>query len=152
MDTMAKGGEMTAVEILAALRAFVEQRPGFDPANYYGAPGAYRADARRAQQQRRDALVMIGALETCAEYDGADIGDRLRDVLTRGSRLTLKDGRLDYCVGQYWPTEYRAGVCRAVSAVLWARQADSMTDPTGDSVRASMRRNFGRGIASRWFR
>lgn len=161
----------TLRELCDLLRAFICQRPGFDPANYYGAPGAYRADSRTAQQHRRDALTMLAVFEPKDWTHSASLErDRaaLFNALERGGRLTLKrdaDGawRLDYCTGQYWPTEYRAGACRVLASALWDIQREAIKDDAasagriienrsaGDRLRASFKRWFGAGIASRWF-
>jgi hypothetical protein len=78
---------------------------------------------------------------------------------------------IDYCTGQYWPTEYRKATCAVLSQAIWAwTSAHAMPAPTlhhnsetgetvqrfkglrvGDYLRASFRREFGRGMASRWF-
>jgi hypothetical protein len=81
---------------------------------------------------------------------------------------------LDYCTGQYWPTEYRRAACAVLASALWAYKRDRcMPDPitrgdtptyllrgngkspdavnAGTWLRSSFRRDFGRGIANRWF-
>jgi hypothetical protein len=75
-------------------------------------------------------------------------------------------GRLDYCTGQYWPTEYRRAVCAVMASALWEhtrehcmpKKKDGPGGPAlydgktaGDFIRARFRKEFGRGIASRWF-
>jgi hypothetical protein len=86
--------------------------------------------------------------------------------------------RISYCTGQYWPTEYRAAVCAVLASALWAwTRGHAMPKPfknigtgdaewyafkatpgtlpkplsAGDWLRAHFAREFGRGIASRWF-
>jgi hypothetical protein len=78
---------------------------------------------------------------------------------------------VDYCTGQYFPTEYRKAVCAVLSQAIWNwTSAHAMPAPTlhhnsetgetvqrfkglrvGDYLRASFKREFGRGMASRWF-
>lgn len=83
---------------------------------------------------------------------------------------------LNYCTGQYWPTEYRRAACAVLAAALWAYKREKcMPEPNGkinhytdagelvsehdsiqgktpgDWLRSSFRREFGRGIANRWF-
>lgn len=84
---------------------------------------------------------------------------------------------LDYCTGQYWPTEYRAAACAVLAAALWDyKRSKCMPAPfkvygsdhdwyafktsagglpkpvsAGDWLRSSFRRDFGRSIQSRWF-
>ena len=72
-------------------------------------------------------------------------------------RLSIveNDGKvtIDYCTGQYWPTEYRAVVCAVLASALWEYHLPDIqnTDNKGDAIRAKFRRMFGRGIQSRWF-
>ncbi len=134
---------MNTPELKAALRAFVAQRPGFDYHNYATA-SAYRADQRKAAQQKADALALISAYP-----DDAD-PRFLVGVLSSGNRLSLEGGQLDYTPGQYWCIEYRAAVCRAVSdalrALSWAQSQERLAE-----TRKRMARIVGRGCANRWF-
>ena len=157
---------LTRAELLQRLERFVAQRPGFDFANY-GDSASYRADARIATRQLNDARAMLAAISWRESIDSAAI----RAALRSGGRLTLQDdGALDYCAGQYWPTEYRAGVCRVLASILWDYWRDNMPKDRndagnipgpnrfggamspGDYLRRTARAELGRSIASRWFR
>lgn len=82
--------------------------------------------------------------------------------------------KLVYCTGQYWPTEYRKAACAVLAAALWGAARADMPAPDGrkikhthgtftnefdsvegltpgDWLRRYFRREYGRGIASRWF-
>jgi len=83
--------------------------------------------------------------------------------------------RLSYCTGQYWPTEYRKAACAVLAQALWIAARADMPAPDpgkkitktfgpftnehdsiegltpGDWMHRHFRREFGRGIASRWF-
>lgn len=134
---------MNTQEIKSALRAFVAQRPGFDYRNYNTA-SAYRADQKRAMRDKADALALINAFP-----DDAD-PRFLVGVLSSGNRLSLEGGQLEYTAGQYYCTEYRAAVCRAVSdalrALSWAQSQERLAE-----TRKRMARIVGRGCANRWF-
>ena len=134
---------MNTPELKALLRAFVAQRPGFDYRNY-GTVSAYRADQKRAMRDKADALALISAYP-----DDAD-SRFLTDALRSGNRLSLEGGQLEYTAGQYYCTEYRAAVCRAVSdalhAHLYSHEKQSL-----QTVRQRMARIVGRGCANRWF-
>lgn len=146
---------MTRTQILHALDAFVESRPGFDPANYAGAPGAYRADYRRAYQHLRDARELLRAVTWRDSIDA--------DALTRAKhhRIDFRPSQsgntveVDYCTGQYFPTEYRAAVCHTLVSALWDywRAFPNVRDSgrTADQIRDMARRELGRSIARRWF-
>lgn len=147
--------------ICDALAAFIRQRPGFDYSNY-GDAASYRADSRRASLQKRDAETLLQAVrwrdsisgadileaarggrltivphDTCGACDGSGIGAIIanRDGTTRNVPC---DGeinvRIDYCTGQYFPTGFRAGVCRVLSSALWNWQRESMPAPYAHRV------------------
>lgn len=79
--------------------------------------------------------------------------------------------RVKYCTGQYFPTEYRKAACGVLARALWdwtrehampapiAKSGDHTYYPmvpgkllsAGDWLRANFVREFGRGIASRYF-
>lgn len=126
--------------------AFICQRPGFDPANYHNV-ASYRADYRRALKDRDDALELLNYVDL---RDGITV-DRIVEQL-RSGRLTLTPaGQLDYCTGQYFPTEYRAAACRTLAGVIWAWLRDNAPTRNGDELRAAARRELGARLARRWF-
>ena len=134
---------MNTPELKALLRAFVAQRPGFEHGNY-NTLSAYRADQRRAMNDKADALALISAYP-----DDAD-PRFLVGALSSGNRLSLEGDQLEYTAGQYYCTEYRAAVCRAVSDALrslsWAQSQERLAE-----TRKRMARIVGRGCANRWF-
>lgn len=130
--------------ICDALATFIRSRPGFDPHNY-GDAASYRADVRRAARQKRDAETMLAAVRRRDSITGADLIEA-----ARGGRLTIEATRveypnelpnpygyrvrIDYCAGQYYPTEYRAGVCRVLANALWNYARDNMPAPYAHRV------------------
>lgn len=164
---------LTKEHILIALRTWINQRPGLEFGNY-GELSSYRSELRSITKDRRDALELLGAVA-------------LRDLITAehllaafprafSGRLTITEddkgrARLDYCTGQYWPTEYRKAACAVLASVLWnyVREGcmpkgelhhNSETGETleryngmraGDFIRHHFRREFGRSIQQRWF-
>lgn len=137
--------------ILAALRAWIAQRPGFDSRNYEAS--GYRADCRTVARQRRDALAMLRFVELSGSITGEMLADSFRHSFS--GRLSWNGVRLDYCIGQYWPTEYRAAAASVLAGAIWAWLRDECCpkdeEYKGDWIRSAARRNFGRAIASRWF-
>lgn len=147
--------------ICDALAAFIRQRPGFEFCNY-GDAASYRADSRRASLQKRDAETLLQAVRWRDSISGADLieaarGGRLTitphdtcgacDGSGVGVIIANRDGsarnvpcdgeinvRIDYCAGQYWPTEFRAGACRVLSSALWNWQRESMPAPYAHRV------------------
>ena len=137
--------------ILSALRSWISQRPGFEPGNYDAA--GYRADCRRVAKQRRDALEMLRFVELSGSITGPALNAAFHDAFS--GRLSWNGVRLSYCAGQYWPTEYRAAACAVLASAIWAWFRDECCphdeENKGDWIRSAARRNFGRGLASRWF-
>jgi hypothetical protein len=145
-------------KILAALSAFVAQRPGLEPGNYGDWP-SYRAELRGIIQDRHDAyrlLRQVELMETSIPLEAIEAALAGRGRL---SMSTKANGAIsiDYCTGQYFPTEYRAAVARLCSGLIWDAARENMVPsgegPTnaGDYLRNKFRREFGRRIANRYF-
>jgi hypothetical protein len=164
---------------VAALEAFIHQRPNLEPGNYISSGWdeegrkAYRLEARRITRDLNDARMLLsqvtGRTFTKAEWDIA--------FTAYSGRLSWDGTTLDYCIGQYWPTEYRASVCAVLAYLLWcdcrnrsinepfaghywpnaARDWQKETDwsdmSSGEHHRrlSHFRRLFGRGLVHRWF-
>jgi hypothetical protein len=108
-----------AAPLLIKLASYAAQRPGLDFRDY-GDVSAYRSDARKITRQF---AACGGAIQQAYALEVTD-GDLIE--ATRGDRLTIIDGAVDYVTGQYWPTEYRAAVARVVNRacrIAAARQA-----------------------------
>lgn len=163
--------------ILTMLGNFIRSRPGLDFANY-GDVSLYRSEARSIAMDKRHAETLLSAV-TWREGIDADALVRAASSAFSG-RLNITerdDGRvaLDYCTGQYYPTEYRKAACAVLASALWDYTREhAMPAPTyiqhgsasdtpmrtearydglsaGDWLRRYFRREFGRTIASRYF-
>jgi hypothetical protein len=146
--------------LLALLYTFINKRPGLEFDNY-GDRTAYRSEIRSITRQRADARRLLAAVVRRDSITAADI------IAAFNGRLTLGTNKgklcLDYCTGQYWPIEYRAAVARLAASLLWGYWrdcADASRDIGADQagvpnvahyIRKTAKREFGRGIASRWF-
>ena len=132
--------------IFSALYAWIHQRPGLDPGNYDRA--SYAAEMRQIGRDLRDARTLIRAVELSSVTAAA-----LREAFERAfsGRLSWDGKKLGYCTGQYWPTEYRKAAAAVAARALWAHRAEDYKPGEGLKMRAAFRREFGRGIASRWF-
>lgn len=104
----------TKSELIAALRAFVAQRPGIEPGNY-GSLSDYRREAREITAQRDDALSLLAAVDARDSITAGDMLAQLRHRLV----WDADRGSLEYVTGQYWPTEYRRAAASAMAEVLW---------------------------------
>lgn len=175
---------MNRETILNALHKFASQRPGLEFGNY-GDLKAYRAEMRSITKDLAHARTLLRAVELRESITAEQIIEAADHAYSGRLSINVRDdGKvvIDYCTGQYWPTEYRRAVCAVLSAVLWAYWRDEcmpqpvgkmtrtigqgpfrqqvetdayrLSDRTltaGDWLRTTARREFGRGIASRWF-
>jgi len=158
-------------QIIAALYAFVAQRSGIEFCNY-GDVKAFRAEQRSITKDGQQARRLIRDVELRDSITAEDI---LAATRAFSGRLQLKQTdkgvRIEYCTGQYFPTEYRRAVCAVMASALWDWKRtkampkgelvhNSETGETfgrynglraGDWLRKSFRKEYGRAIASRWF-
>lgn len=140
--------------IIACLRKFIAQRPGLEFANY-GDVALYRAEMRSITKDRHHAEELIRAVSWRDSLTADDILHAAKHA--HSGRLSITEptpGRfvLDYCTGQYWPTEYRRAVCSVLSSALWDywRECGGAAS-TGDAIRKAASRELSRSIAQRWF-
>ena len=162
--------------ILAALDAFVRQRSGMEFGNY-GDVKSFRSEQRSIARDLHDYRQLCRAVEL-RESVTADMLLNASSSAFSG-RLTIgevaPDGvfDVDYCTGQYFPTEYRKAACAVLAAALWAWTREyampsaiqhengdrtyphvngSKNEQSGGAwLRAHFVRKFGRGIAARYF-
>jgi len=147
--------------IVAALDAFIRQRPGLEFGNY-GDLSAYRAEVRSIGKDLQHARAMLRYVE----WHDSITADMILDAAKSGRLSIVVDGnkvRVDYCTGQYWPTEYRPAVCRLLSSVIWhwmretapvdAGPIDKFSNlqNVGPWIRKQASRELGTSIARRWF-
>lgn len=142
---------MNKSAIIAALDAFIRQRPGLKFGNY-GCIRTYRAELRSITKDlhyARDLLAYVACRDSIT-------AEHILDA-TRSGRLSIVADdsgaiRIDYCAGQYWPTEYRRAVCAVLSSAIWCYWRDKCTpspkpESMGDWLRDKARKEFGRAIA-----
>lgn len=145
--------------MLVKLGAFIDQRPGLDPANYFTGRDwteerrNYDRERGRILRDKRQADQLLRAVSLRSSITANDIL-----FASHNRRLTWNGDRMswNYCTGQYFPTEYRAAACGLLAECLWtARIRDCgekiISREIGDKLRKELRREFGRAIAWRWF-
>ena len=146
----------TKDQVISALSAFAAQRPGIEPGNYSDWR-SYRAESRSVTRDLHDARYL---LRQC-ELWGVSV-EELRGAFRAFSgrlvpSVNEKGFCLDYCTGQYFPTEYRKAVCAVCAAALWDHFREDFAksakegESAGDAIRRNFRRMFGARIARRWF-
>ncbi len=166
---------LTKLAICGALRSWINQRPGLDFANY-GEVSAYRSELRSITRTKRDALALLQFVEGRDAITAQQLAEAFPRAFS--GRLTLKDvdgkAELDYCTGQYWPTEYRNAAAAVCASVLWdymranmpaadgprltrthgtfTTEHDNINGMTpGDWLRREAKNLFGASIQRRWF-
>ena len=147
-------------ELIDVFREWVNKRPGLDPRDYGAGNGGdwrtyYNQDARMCTQQRSDALVFLNFFER-SQMTAENVVDAFEHSFS--GRLSLKydekrGWHLEYCTGQYYPTEYRNAAAAVLASAIWYYRRDDYKDceRIGDEIRKSMIRTFGKSIAKRWF-
>lgn len=145
--------------IIDALRAFAAQRPGLEFGNYcsgwddQSGRRAYLSEMRAITKDLHDARTLLRAVELSGVTE-AQLVEGFHAFSGRLVPTRSPDGlKLDYCTGQYFPTEFRKAVCAVCAAALWAYHREDW-DPAaqcGEKLRARFVNMFGRSIARRWF-
>ncbi len=114
--------------LIDALDKFVNQRSGLEFANY-GDAKSFRSEQRSITKDLHD----YRALRAQVESHGTLAADMILDAQRAFSgRLSFKDisaryddgsiyyvFKIEYCTGQYFPTEYRKAACAVLASALW---------------------------------
>lgn len=144
--------ETTTIEKLVK---FVNQRPGLDFCNY-GDIKSYRSESREITRDKHDFQELISLAWSRL---GSEFEAKLQVYLSKESgRLTInKDGNLEYCTGQYFPTEYRPAANRILSTLIWndyRDEKDANGDPiykSGHEIRKAISRRLSRRVNKNYF-
>ena len=157
--------------ILETLARFIASRPGLEWANY-GDSTSYRADQRAIARDRRHAETLMAYVGRRPSITADDLMRAARDAYS--GRLTITESpegfRIDYCTGQYYPTEYRRATCAVLASAIWDNLRANMPEGirfrnmetgeqytlhnglrAGDYLRQAARHELGSPIASRFF-
>ncbi len=143
---------MNKQAIINAIRVFVNQRSGIDGREYAGDREAFMGDYRPILKYGKHARQLLRFVERCDSITDKMLADATRafsgrlQLVEKGDKVAV-----DYCTGQYFPTEYRKAACAVLAQAIWDWLRDKCGCKTGDDIRKSARREFGRGIASVWF-
>ena len=161
---------LTKSAILQTLARFIAQRPGLEFGNY-GDVAAYRSEMRSITRDRHIAEQLLSYVAVRDSITADRILAAARDRFSGRLSITEReDGAcvIDYCAGQYFPTEYRKAAAAVLAGAIWDwlreecmgtvvtdnngktyRLADGLSP--GDWLRRAARREFGRTIAARYF-
>jgi hypothetical protein len=133
--------------ILDAIERHIAKRSNMDPRLYNNDRAAFMGDYRPMLRDGKDARTMLAYIRPRASIDAAAL------VAAMGNGRMQYDAarkEMDYCVGQYWATEYRAAACRVLASAIKAFLSDGAS-LSRYGIRAAASRELGRGIARRWF-
>jgi len=134
--------------LLDNLSAFLESRPGLQPGNYATAAD-YRAEYRRINNDLKAGRRLLAAVGWRESITAGDILAASRRAYSGRLAIDPATGVIDYCTGQYYPTEYRRAVCAVLALALWDHaRADH---DNGDELRRYFRREFGANLGRRFF-
>ena len=155
----------TKTEFLDKLTNFARQRSGIEFGNY--------GDWQSFNSERRSItadLARFNVLVRSVIHSGITYEDLIAATRAFSGRLSWDGESFSYCAGQYFPTEYRKAACAVLAAALWEYvrnycmpkssgtvERNGMTFEAydgisgGDWLRRYFRREFGRGIAARYF-
>lgn len=135
------------------LQKFVSQRAGLDYANY-GDLRSFRAEQREITKDLHDFRELL----SLAFVRMDNLNERLTEYLEKSSgRLTLKDGKLEYCTGQYFPVEYRPAANRVLANLIFADYRDEKDKDgnnyykDGEAIRKAIKRNVSRRVFRNYF-
>ena len=146
--------------LIEALHDWINQRPGLEPTNYISGWGdtagrsAYRSESRSITKDLHDARYFLDYVAIRESISAEQILDAAKHNFS--GRLSIEpDGdrfKVDYCTGQYWPTEYRKAAAAVLRGAIWEwlREGLQKTDDA-DTIRKAARREFPASIARRWF-
>lgn len=138
--------------ILQALSVFIKSRPGLEFGNY-GDASAYRSELRGITKDRHHAEELLASVGWRESITAEQLIEAAKHAFSGRLSITLTPtggAVVDYCAGQYYPTEYRRAVCAVLSSALWDYFRANGAD-TGDAVRKAAKRELSRSVANRWF-
>ena len=145
------------MSLLQQLTEFANQRPQIEWAAY-GDQYYIGRDRAKVTRQLADYRVLSARVGQLI-YGGFLSDDKIRDASNSAfsGRLQFTDRGIQYCTGQHWSVEYRAAACAVLASVLKDYELERLSQTVddwkkkGEIMRENFRRQFGRGIASRWF-
>jgi hypothetical protein len=142
------------MKTIEKLVRFVNQKPGLDFCNY-GDVKIYRQEMNEITRDKHD----FSELLNLAYRRIDNLNDQVTKYLKNTSgRLKLNDSdNLEYCTGQYFPTEYRPASCNVLSNLIFASYRDEKDNEgnpvynNGNEIRKAISRNVSRRVIKNYF-
>ena len=137
-------------KIINALYTFAQKRPQLEYSNY-GNFSSYSQESRAITKDLHHARALLRRVELSG-ITAAEIIEASREAFSGRLTITATDEgvvKIDYCTGQYFPTEYRKAVAAVCARALWNYWKTDAND--ADRIRNTARREFPRAIARAYF-
>ena len=137
-------------EIINALRTFAQKRPQLEYGNY-GNFSSYSQESRAITKDLHHARALLRRVELSG-ISAEELLEASKEAFSGRLTITATDDgvvKIDYCTGQYFPTEYRKAVAAVCARALWNYWKTDTND--ADRIRNTARREFPRAIARAYF-
>ena len=137
-------------EIINALRTFAQKRPQLEYGNY-GNFSSYSQESRAITKDLHHARALLRKVELSG-ISAEELLEASKEAFSGRLEITATDDglvKVSYCVGQYFPTEYRKAVASVCARALWNYWKTDAND--ADRIRNTARREFPRAIARAYF-
>ena len=144
-------------KIIDALYTFANKRPGLEPRDYIrsyddsNGRSTYYAEARNITRDLTHARALLRRVELSG-ISAEELLEASKEAFSGRLEITATDDglvKVSYCVGQYFPTEYRKAVASVCARALWNYWKTDAND--ADRIRNTARREFPRAIARAYF-
>ena len=137
-------------EIINALRTFAQKRPQLEYGNY-GDFSSYSQESRAITKDLHHARALLRRVELSG-ISAEELLEASKEAFSGRLEITATDDgliKVSYCVGQYFPTEYRKAIASVCARALWNYWKTDAND--ADRIRNTARREFPRAIARAYF-
>ena len=144
-------------QIITALYTFANKRPGLDPRDYIrsyddsNGRSSYYAEARNITRDLTHARALLRRVELSG-ISANELLEASKEAFSGRLEITATDDglvKVSYCVGQYFPTEYRKAIASVCARALWNYWRED--SKPADRIRQLARREFPRAIARAYF-
>lgn len=134
MHTEATSSQLNQTQVFRAFDAFISQRPGLEFANY-GDWTAFRQESASIGRDKKRAVKALQMAEL-VPWDAVAMKAAFSAFSGRLTPVIREDGALalDYCTGQYWPTEYRKAAASVLESYVETMRPKRTPQP-GDSFK-----------------
>ena len=137
-------------KIIDALYTFAQKRPQLEYSNY-GDFSSYSQESRAITKDLHHARALLRKVELSG-ISAEELLEASKEAFSGRLEITATDdglAKVSYCVGQYFPTEYRKAVAAVCARALWNYWKTDAND--ADRIRNTARREFPRAIARAYF-